>query len=370
MEIFANDHEFLKRSKLFGSLSDEEREELYKIAIKKSYSAESEIYEEGSPGDSVFILTSGSLKITLGGVLLETYEEPGTAFGETGFLQGHPRSATLTALKSCSFLIFPSNKLWSFIHQFPNAGVKILTQLALGSGKKLKLSARRFVDRVKKTPLSRFHEDTSTLNIPIQGTLFCFDLKKSELLLRQTKSGLDASEVLTRAIFPFRIMMSAYDGIEVSHQGDSVSIFFPIESTSPKKIMEEIIPKFFQTKADLEKLFKQDRIPPPDWEMNYRLSIGFGSLTPSFECLKNLETPIWKECENRLFTESARLFEIEKTELNSEKDQTLILLSSLFLEKLGNQKIGKGFNIESKHGVSWSFSVIEEEFFNSFLSAA
>ena len=351
-------------------MSDEEREELYKIAIKKTFPANSEIYAEGSPGDSIFILINGSLKVTMGGILLETYDDPGSAFGETGFLQAHPRSASLNAIHECSFFIFPSIDLWNFIHQFPNAGVKILTQIALGSGKKLKRSARRFVDRVKKTPLSKYHQENKLLNIPIQGTMLSFDLKKSEILLREQDSGLDASEVLSRAIFPFRIMMSAYDGIEVSHQGDSVSVFFPTETTPTNQVFEEILPRFFQTKEDLEKLFKQDRIPPPNWEMNYRLSIGFGTLTPSFECINDTETPIWKECESRLFTESARLFEIEKIELNSQKDQTLVLLSSSFLKKLGNQKIGKTYNIESKHGVNWCFSVIEEGFFSTFQSAA
>ena len=360
------DLEFLKKTNLFSLLSDEERKELYHLAIKKYFIADEVIYEEGSPGDSVYILLTGTLKISVGGIHIDQFDEPGTAFGET-VLQKHPRSATLTALKNCCFIIFPLSTLWSFIHRRPSAGIKILTQLAQESGKKLKRSTKRFVDRARKTPLSRYHEESTLLNIPITGSLLFFDLKKSEILLRDHQSTLDASEVLNRVIFPFRVMLSAYDGIEVSHHGDGVGIFFPLETISTLKILNEILPKFFQTKKGLEKFFKQENISPPDWEMNFRLSLGFGQLTPSFECLNKMENPTWKECENRLFTESARFSEIEKIDLNPDRNKTLVLVSSTFIQKIKEENpsidtelFSHSSEIKGKHGVSWQFSVLEE----------
>ena len=365
---FGKDLDFLKKSLLFGTLHEDEIKELYRIAIKKIFISDEIIYEEGSPGDSVYILLNGLLKISMGDIQIDQYDEPGTAFGAT-ILQNHPRSATLTAIKNCSFIIFPLQDLWNFIHHHPTAGVTILTQLMEENGKKLKRSAKRIVEHAQKKPVSRFHEESSLINTPVTGSLIYFDLKKSEILLRHHQSNFEYTEILSRAIFPFRIMLSSFGGIEVSHQGDGVGIFFPEKTTSTFKIINEILPKFFKIKKGVEKLFKQGKNSPPNWEINFRISIGFGSLTPSLEKLNNIINPIWKECNSQLFTESTRLNEIEKKELNPERNKTLILLSSTFVKKIkleeptitNSLRLGKMSEAKAKHGLSWQFYILEEK---------
>jgi len=355
---------FLKKSNTFNTLTDEESSLLSEIGRTLLFSKDQVVYPEDSPGDSIYFLVSGTIKVSRSGTVLEYASDSGRAFGESGFIEKCPRSATLTSVDDSEFLVFNSEDLWSFIHNNPVAGIKILTQIALGSAKKLQSSAKRFVERVKKSPVSLFHQDPQKLNLPITGTLLTFDLKKSEVLIREQRSGFEAPEVLTQAIFPMRLLMSSLDGIEVSHQGDGVTVFFPDYLFSVDYILEEVIPRFIGTKNDIEKKFKTDGISPSGWSMNYRLTLTYGTLVPTFYSLNGVDYPTWKETQGTLFIETARLEEIEKTKLNPEKNETLVVISSAFVSHLKKtnpdypiEQISKRDWAEGKHGVTWQFWV-------------
>lgn len=322
------------------------------------------VYEEGSPGDSIYFLVSGTIKVSRSDVVLVYENEPGKAFGESGFIEKCPRSATLTSVDDSEFLVFKSEDLWKFIHDYPAAGIKILSQIALGSAKKLQLSAQRFVERTKKSRLSKYHQDPQKLNQPIAGTLLTFDMKKSEVLIREQKSISDISEIMAQAIFPLRLLISSLNGIEVTHQGDGATVFFPDFLFSPDYVLSEVIPRFIATKNDVEKKFEFDGLSPTGWSMNYRLILTHGSLIPTFYTLNGMDHPTWKENQGTLFIESARLEEIEKTKLNPEKNETIAVLSSAFVSNL--KAIHPNFPIdqisqrgwaEGKHGVTWQFWV-------------
>ena len=83
------DTEFLKNVELFKSLSDEEIEEVSQSISSEHYSQGSVIIEEGTPGDSLYILQSGTVIIERerdGAKIQLAAMEPPSFFGEMSLI--------------------------------------------------------------------------------------------------------------------------------------------------------------------------------------------------------------------------------------------------------------------------------------------
>jgi CRP/FNR family transcriptional regulator, cyclic AMP receptor protein len=77
------------------------------------------IFHVGDPGDALFVIVTGEIKISLPS---ETGEEailatlrPGDAFGEVALLDGAPRSATATALGPAETVVLPRDRFHELI---------------------------------------------------------------------------------------------------------------------------------------------------------------------------------------------------------------------------------------------------------------
>jgi CRP/FNR family cyclic AMP-dependent transcriptional regulator len=77
------------------------------------------IFHVGDPGDALFVIVTGEVKISLPS---ETGEEailatlrPGDAFGEVALLDGAPRSATATALGPAETVVLPRDRFHELI---------------------------------------------------------------------------------------------------------------------------------------------------------------------------------------------------------------------------------------------------------------
>ncbi len=66
----------------------------------RSYSAEQLIFSEGEPGEFMFAVLEGEVRIEKGGRLLRTIG-PGEVFGEMALIDGQPRSAHASAATDC-----------------------------------------------------------------------------------------------------------------------------------------------------------------------------------------------------------------------------------------------------------------------------
>ena len=91
----------LKTSKLFGGLLAAELEALEQTAQIKAYKAGRNIFQEGDPGDGLYLILEGKVQITclLGQdqrIVLSRLDD-GDFFGEMAVLDNQPRSATATA---------------------------------------------------------------------------------------------------------------------------------------------------------------------------------------------------------------------------------------------------------------------------------
>lgn len=92
------------------------------------------IFHVGDPGDALFIIVSGEVKISLPS---ETGEEailvrlgPGDVFGELALLDGAPRSATATALSAAETVVLPRDRFRELIATEPAVRDALLAALA------------------------------------------------------------------------------------------------------------------------------------------------------------------------------------------------------------------------------------------------
>src|SRR3954454_23373682 len=119
---------------LFGGLDEEGLESLVRgMRIRRFRRAET-VFHLGDPGDALFIVISGSIKITLPA---DTGEEailatlrPGDFFGELALLDGAPRSATAVAIEPTETYILARDRFRELISTEPVMREALLATLA------------------------------------------------------------------------------------------------------------------------------------------------------------------------------------------------------------------------------------------------
>ena len=111
-------------SPLFEVLSDEERAALIKEMDLESHEEGSVIISEGDPGASMYVITSGEVKVytrgtgNTGNIYLAKLSE-GDFFGEVSVLTGKPRTATITASRPTELLRLDKEKLDNALAKYP-----------------------------------------------------------------------------------------------------------------------------------------------------------------------------------------------------------------------------------------------------------
>jgi hypothetical protein len=97
-------------SPLFSGFSQEELEAVIRGLRLLSFEPGDIVLTEGDPGDSLFVLTTGTLKTFVrnpqgSGQLFVRSLRDGDFLGEISILSGKPRSATVTAATACELLV-------------------------------------------------------------------------------------------------------------------------------------------------------------------------------------------------------------------------------------------------------------------------
>ncbi|HET7437262.1 MAG TPA: cyclic nucleotide-binding domain-containing protein [Thermoanaerobaculia bacterium] len=112
------------KSPLFEVLSDEEREAIIKEMELESHEEGSVVIAEGDPGTSMYLITTGEVKVYTrgtggtGSVYLAKLGE-GDFFGEVSVLTGKPRTATITASQRTELLRLDKEKLDGLLPKHP-----------------------------------------------------------------------------------------------------------------------------------------------------------------------------------------------------------------------------------------------------------
>jgi len=123
----------LARVPLFESLDAEDRERLLGVASVRRVPARKRIFRKGEPGRELFVLLRGRAKATSTtrdrGAVFD-YFEPGEVVGEVALLDGGPRTATVSTVSSCDFLVIGRDDFLSLLEREPRVSIRLLAACA------------------------------------------------------------------------------------------------------------------------------------------------------------------------------------------------------------------------------------------------
>jgi ATP/ADP translocase len=108
----------LKSSDLFGALSAESLATLSGIATEVRLGAGEVLFHDGEPGDSLYLVTSGRVRILKGGSEIAVLTK-GASFGEMAVLDQAPRSADAVILDEAVLLRIESEEFYEVLAETP-----------------------------------------------------------------------------------------------------------------------------------------------------------------------------------------------------------------------------------------------------------
>jgi small-conductance mechanosensitive channel/CRP-like cAMP-binding protein len=140
----------LGRLPLFRELDDPILRQLAASVRGAKYDAREVLVHEGDHGDSLFVIETGSVRVTKSGEGLGTGAielarlGPGQFFGEMSLLTGEPRSATVTADAGCEVLVLAREALQPLLEADPSLAGTLSRSIAERSAEtEAKLENRR-----------------------------------------------------------------------------------------------------------------------------------------------------------------------------------------------------------------------------------
>jgi CRP-like cAMP-binding protein len=126
--------ESLARTPFFAGLDEADLERVAAGTRTRRFRRGEVIFHAGDPGDALFIIVSGEVKISLPSdegdeAILATLRE-GDVFGELALLDGAPRSATASALVPTEAVVLPRDRFRELIATVPAVRDVLLASLA------------------------------------------------------------------------------------------------------------------------------------------------------------------------------------------------------------------------------------------------
>jgi CRP-like cAMP-binding protein len=138
--------EALAKVQLFAGLDRAVLERLAAGLRIRRFRRNEVLFHQGDPGDSLFIVMSGAVKILLpseeGDEAILVTMRQGAFFGELALLDGAPRSATAVALEPTETLVLPRDRFRQLIDTEPATRDALLAALAA--------ELRRLTDHVEE----------------------------------------------------------------------------------------------------------------------------------------------------------------------------------------------------------------------------
>ena len=123
----------LKRVPLFSDLADTELARFSDVIREREYPKNSVILFEDDPGDALYIVSSGQVKVVLIGedgreVILSVLGD-GDFFGEMSLIDDEPRSAHVIAMKDSQLLVLRRDDFQARLGESPTIALKLLKVL-------------------------------------------------------------------------------------------------------------------------------------------------------------------------------------------------------------------------------------------------
>lgn len=119
---------------LFKGLTADELALVSELAKTTSYNTGDTIFIKGEPATAMFLIKHGSVKIQQttksGDNLVVATLGTGSHFGEMGFVDGDPRSATAAAGEMTELIVIPYDRLKALIEKNSSIALKLYRELA------------------------------------------------------------------------------------------------------------------------------------------------------------------------------------------------------------------------------------------------
>lgn len=119
---------------LFSELSEKELEKVLKAGNRKNYHKENLILIEEEIGSSMFVILEGRVKVSRisddGREVILSIMSEGDFFGEMSLLDGHTRSANVTAIDDSELLVIRREEFLQMLHDYPQIAINLLKELA------------------------------------------------------------------------------------------------------------------------------------------------------------------------------------------------------------------------------------------------
>jgi CRP-like cAMP-binding protein len=133
-EMISQTADFLATIPLFSGLQRDEIQKFADLTRERSYPKGSVILFQDDPGDSLFVLRAGRVKVVLIGedgreVILGVLE-PGAHFGELALIDDQPRSAHVIAMEDAQLLILRREDFRRRVEANPTVAWALLTELS------------------------------------------------------------------------------------------------------------------------------------------------------------------------------------------------------------------------------------------------
>ena len=135
--------------KIFHLLSNEELEQIIPYFEILNCPSGKTLFNEGDSGDFIGFVMSGKLEVKKqtefkGREIVLALMEKGTFVGELSWMDNHPRSSTVLAVKDSELIILSRENFESILQKYPQTGIKILR----GLNRILSIRLRKAVDRL------------------------------------------------------------------------------------------------------------------------------------------------------------------------------------------------------------------------------
>ena len=126
--------QFLRRVPLFSQLSDADITRLAESARERNYPKNSVILFEDDPGDALYVVITGQVKVVLIGedgreVILSVLQE-GQFFGEMALIDDEPRSAHVIAMTDANLLVLRREDFQRRLQEAPTIALGLLGEMS------------------------------------------------------------------------------------------------------------------------------------------------------------------------------------------------------------------------------------------------
>ena len=124
----------LQKVPLFSQLAPVELQRVVEVVRERAYPKNSVILFEDDPGDALYVVAEGQVKVVLIGedgreVILSVLGS-GEFFGEMALIDDEPRSAHVIAMEDSSLLVLRREEFQGILRQSPGIAVALLRELS------------------------------------------------------------------------------------------------------------------------------------------------------------------------------------------------------------------------------------------------